>query len=109
MEVNMDTANEPTMMGGIALGRDEVKKQYTESDFAHIDRDELIFQLWKIIDNIDTFGDMAKSNDKAFRSLTEKEQRKRWDFASQDLVDFLYDKYYDRCHKNGSPHGHQID
>lgn len=34
--------------------------------------------LWNIIDNIDTFGDMAKDDDKLYRSLVEKEQKKRW-------------------------------
>lgn len=34
--------------------------------------------LWQIIDNIDTAGDVAKSNDKAFRDIVEKQQKKRW-------------------------------
>lgn len=39
----------------------------------------IITKLWNIIDNIDTFGDMAKSDDKLFRAMVEREQKKRWD------------------------------
>ena len=39
---------------------------------------ELIKSLWQIIDDIDTYGDMAKSNDALFRSLVEKKQKERW-------------------------------
>ena len=38
----------------------------------------LIKSLWQIIDDIDTYGDMAKSNDALFRSLVEKKQKERW-------------------------------
>ena len=34
--------------------------------------------LWQIIDDIDTAGDMAKSNDKAYREIVERKQRLRW-------------------------------
>lgn len=93
----------PTAIEGIALNEPQEKRIYTDADFANVNKDELIFQLWRIIDNIDTFGDMAKSNDKAFRSLTEKEQRKRWEHASPEFIDHLYDKFYDRSGKNGAP------
>jgi hypothetical protein len=39
---------------------------------------EIIKYLWQIIDDIDTAGDMAKGNDKAFRNMVEKLQAKRW-------------------------------
>lgn len=38
----------------------------------------LIKSLWQIIDDIDTYGDMAKSDDVLFRSLVEKKQKERW-------------------------------
>lgn len=38
----------------------------------------IIEQLWNIIDDIDTYGDMAKSDDKLFRSLVENRQKDRW-------------------------------
>ena len=38
----------------------------------------IIRQLWAIIDDIDTYGDMAKSDDKAFRAMVERRQKDRW-------------------------------
>ena len=40
---------------------------------------EKIEALWDIIDDIDTYGDMAKADDKLFRSLVEKRQKDRWE------------------------------
>lgn len=39
---------------------------------------KLIEFLWQIIDDIDTYGDMAKSDDKAFRAMVERRQKDRW-------------------------------
>jgi hypothetical protein len=39
--------------------------------------EEIATELWRILDNIDTIGDMAKGNDVAFRKMVEKEQKKR--------------------------------
>ena len=44
-------------------------------------RDELLATveyLWNIIDDIDTYGDVAKSNDRLFRKLVERRQSDRW-------------------------------
>ena len=38
----------------------------------------IIQQLWDIIDDIDTYGDMAKADDKLYRSLVERRQKDRW-------------------------------
>jgi hypothetical protein len=38
----------------------------------------IIEQLWAIIDDIDTYGDMAKNDDKAFRAMVERRQKDRW-------------------------------
>lgn len=101
----MITGNEQNDMPtvAIALNQPEVKKIFTAEDFEHIDKDELIFHLWRIIDNIDTFGDMAKSDDQAFRAMTEREQKKRWSHTSEDFVDYLYSQYYGENSKNGAP------
>ena len=40
---------------------------------------EKIEALWGIIDDIDSYGDMAKADDKLFRSLVEKRQKDRWE------------------------------
>jgi len=34
--------------------------------------------LWQIIDDIDTMSDIAKSDDKFYRSRVEKYQKRRW-------------------------------
>ena len=34
--------------------------------------------LWAIIDDIDTYGDMAKADDKLYRKLVERRQGDRW-------------------------------
>lgn len=41
-------------------------------------KDEMIIFLWGITDDIDTYGDMAKSDDAAFRRMVEKRQKDRW-------------------------------
>ena len=38
-----------------------------------------IEKLWQIVDDIDTYGDMVKSNDAMFRSLVENKQKERWE------------------------------
>lgn len=35
--------------------------------------------LWDILDDIDTAGDVAKGDDKAFRRMVEKHQKRRWE------------------------------
>lgn len=47
--------------------------------YFNMNKIEVIEALWKIIDNIDTIGDIAKDDDKFYRRLVEKEQIKRWD------------------------------
>lgn len=34
--------------------------------------------LWSIIDDIDSYGDLAKGDDKLFRGLVERRQKDRW-------------------------------
>ena len=62
-----------------------IDKIYDEHDLEMKAKDEeierlfgLIKSLWQIIDDIDTYGDTAKSNDALFRSLVEKKQKERW-------------------------------
>ena len=39
---------------------------------------EIIEKLWVVIDDIDTYSDMAKADDKLYRSLVERRQKDRW-------------------------------
>ena len=40
---------------------------------------DAIEKLWNIIDDIDTYGDMAKADEKLYRSLVERRQRTRFE------------------------------
>lgn len=40
---------------------------------------EAIEKLWNIVDDIDTYGDMAKADEKLYRSLVERRQRTRFE------------------------------
>ena len=40
---------------------------------------EALEKLWSIIDDIDTYSDMAKADEKLYRSLVERRQRKRFE------------------------------
>lgn len=57
-------------------------------------KDEQIFKLYKLLDDIDTLDDAVKSNDKAFREHTRTIQRKRHDIVSNSEADILYDQFY---------------
>ena len=49
--------------------------------------------LWGLLDDIDTVGDMAKSNDKAYRSLVEKIHLKRQHVAESDGYEIFVKNY----------------
>lgn len=40
---------------------------------------EMITFLWDLLDDIDTAGDRAKSNDAAYRAIVERVQVRRWE------------------------------
>ena len=44
-------------------------------------------KLWQIIDDIDTYSDMAKSDDKLYRSLVERKQKLRFEILTSDGYD----------------------
>jgi len=52
-----------------------------------------VYRLWKLLDDIDTASDVAKSNNDLFRALVEQYQRQRFDVVDDDEIDTLYDKY----------------
>ena len=43
---------------------------------------EALEKLWNIIDDIDTYGDMAKGDEKLYRALVERRQRTRFEETS---------------------------
>lgn len=59
-----------------------------------MDKDKLIYELWQIIDNIDTISDIAQTDHEVYRSMVEREQHKRWGVLSENYLIFLYSKYH---------------
>jgi len=62
----------------------------SECDDAEFLRDA-VEKLWQIVDDIDTFSDIAKSDDVLYRRLVEKKQSQRWEFT--EIVSDGYDIY----------------
>jgi tRNA nucleotidyltransferase/poly(A) polymerase/DNA topoisomerase IB/2'-5' RNA ligase len=56
--------------------------------------DQEVYELWKIIDDIDTAGDMAKSDDALYRNLVQRYQAQRFDVVPDARVEKLYDRFY---------------
>ena len=44
-------------------------------------------RLWMLLDDIDTADDIAKSDDRLYRSICQKYQKKRWEILSGEEVD----------------------
>lgn len=45
----------------------------------NLSKDDVIKFLWNIIDDIDTYSDLAKANDRMYRNLVTSAQKKRWE------------------------------
>lgn len=60
----------------------------------NVDKDRIIYQLWKLLDDIDTLDDMSKDDDKGFRSSVYRIQQKRHGVLVQEQVDELYKVYH---------------
>lgn len=50
------------------------------------DRQRML-KLWMLLDDIDTASDIAKSDDKLYRSLCDGIQKKRWEILSGEEFD----------------------
>lgn len=48
---------------------------------------EKSLRLWMLLDDIDTAGDIAKSDDKLYRHICQNLQKKRWEILSGEEVD----------------------
>ena len=44
-------------------------------------------RLWMLLDDIDTADDIAKSDDRLYRSICQRHQKKRWEILSGEEVD----------------------
>ena len=74
---------------GLAYGSDE-KPLGSVTRFAALvaaaEREKSL-RLWMLLDDIDTADDIAKADDKLYRSICQKYQKKRWDILSEAEVD----------------------
>lgn len=68
-----------------------MKKDITEEEYWR----GKCFELWKILDDIDTASDMFKENYMSFAGFVYRHQQKRWDVLGEKQVDLLYSMYYD--------------
>lgn len=57
-------------------------------------KDEQIYHLYKLLDDIDTLDDAVKSDDEAFRVQVRRVQIQRHKIVDSKQADELYDKYY---------------
>jgi hypothetical protein len=55
------------------------------------------WQLWKLLDDIDTLDDACKGDDAAFRKSCYEKQRKRFDVIGESNIDALYDDYHGKA------------
>lgn len=60
------------------------------------EKDRIIFELWKLLDDIDTMSDIAKDNDKMYRDKVQQIQRLRFNYLTEDQINDLYEKFYDK-------------
>jgi len=56
--------------------------------------EKMIFELFKIIDDVDTISDIAKDNMILYRALVQSSIEERWKHIEEKYVDELYEKYY---------------
>jgi len=74
-------------------------KQYSKASITtrmktEKEKDEIIFKLWRILDDIDTASDMFKENYEGFAKSVYRKQQERWKVLSDNDIEKLYDKYF---------------
>ena len=53
-----------------------------------------VYALWKLLDDIDTAGDMCKGDHDCYERVVGRAQAKRWDVVDEPRVDELYDRFH---------------
>ncbi len=54
-----------------------------------------IYQLWRLLDNIDTASDVFKNDYEGFAKYVYKIQRQRWEILNENQVEKIYDKFFE--------------
>ncbi len=55
---------------------------------------EIIYELFRIIDDIDTASDRFKEDSESFRKYVQKRQNDRWEHVDQKFIDELYEQFH---------------
>jgi hypothetical protein len=58
-----------------------------------VTRDEQVFRLWRLLDDIDTLDDMCRFDDERFRDMAREVQRQRFAILSGEDFEELWRKY----------------
>lgn len=53
-----------------------------------------IYELFRLLDDIDTAGDMYKEDHVGYRKYVERKQKQRWNFINEKQVNELYTEFY---------------
>ena len=53
------------------------------------------YELWKLLDDIDTASDMYKTSYEGLANFVYTHQQKRWNYLEQTEVDMLYEMFHD--------------
>lgn len=61
-----------------------------------MNKNRIIYELWRMLDNIDTASDAYKDNYEELAKFTYREQRKRFNVVDEKSIDKLYEKYYNK-------------
>lgn len=59
-----------------------------------MDWEKTALELWKLLDDIDTLDDAAKSDDRAFRDATRATQRRRFQVLDGSEWELRWRQYY---------------
>ncbi len=59
-----------------------------------MNKNKIIFELWRLLDNIDTAEDSCKGNLEQYEKIVHKNQIKRHSLVSKKKIEKLYDKYF---------------
>ena len=106
-----DAILEVTGPAPIALPEDMIHGLIGESEDYEFLR-QTVIALWSIIDDIDTYSDMAKGDNVLFREWVERKQKERWTKTGvvTDGIDIYQSKAEGTCDCYGKYGGlHHID
>lgn len=55
--------------------------------------DKQAYQLWRLLDHIDTTDDACREDDQLFRKQVMEIQKKRWSIIDEEQIDELFNRF----------------